>query len=249
MLCELDASSRHVLSKRFRNIELKTDVTALKGLPDCDVLTAGFPCQDLSQVGRRRGITGPNSSLIEAVFKLLRKQKKAPRWIILETVPFMLTLDRGSAIRAVTGALEMLGFAWAQAFGLPQRRRRVVLLASKNYDPRPPLLGVDAGSPRDKVRGPHACGFYWTEGNTGLGWAVDAVPPLKGGSALHIPSAPAMWFPRRRLIATPAIEDAEQLQGFEAGWTILTSSLTVGRKRGLLFQASVCRERPDDSLL
>jgi DNA (cytosine-5)-methyltransferase 1 len=229
MLCELDPLARHVLREHFGDAELTTDITTLKGLPDCDVLTAGFPCQDLSQVGRRRGITGPNSGLVGVVFELLRKKRKSPSWVVLENVPFMLALDRGSAIRAVTEALEELGYAWAyrtidtRAFGLPQRRRRVLLLASKVHDPRPHLLGVDAGAPGPRARGSHACGFYWTEGNTGLGWAVDAVPPLKGGSAIHIPSPPAIWFPRRRLIATPAIEDAERLQGFTAGWTDISA--------------------------
>ena len=137
----------------------------------------------------------------------------------------MLSLDRGKAIRAVTEALERLSYAWAyrvvdtRAFGLPQRRRRVIMVASREKDPRPALLGEDAARPGIEARGPQACGFYWTEGNTGLGWAVDSLPPLKGGSALNIPSPPAIWFPGRRLIATPAIEDAERLQGFAIGWT------------------------------
>ena len=62
------------------------------------------------------------------------------------------------------------------------------------------------------------CGFYWTEGVRGLGWAVDAVPTLKGGSTIGIPSAPAIIFPDGR-VGTPHIHDAERLQGFPAGWT------------------------------
>lgn len=237
MLCELDPLARHVLRRHFPNTEITTDVTTLKGLPDCDVLTAGFPCQDLSQVGRRKGISGPNSGLIERLFHLLRRQKKPPEWIILENVPFMLVLDRGRAIRAVTSALEEIGYSWAyriidaRAFGLPQRRRRVILIASKTHDPRPILLTNGAKAPSARPRGSHACGFYWTEGNTGLGWAVDSVPPLKGGSALHIPSPPAIWFPRRRLIAVPAIEDAERLQGLTAGWTNVSEEDPRGERR------------------
>ena len=237
MLCEFDPLARYVLARRFPDAEITTDVTALKGLPDCDVLTAGFPCQDLSQVGRRRGITGPNSGLVDSVFYLLKRQKVSPRWVVLENVPFMLSLDRGRGIRTVTGALEEMGYSWAyrtinaHAFGLPQRRRRVILIASKTHDPRPVLLGVDSQPPAPKRRASHACGFYWTEGNTGLGWAVDSVPPLKGGSALHIPSAPAIWFPRRRLIAVPAIEDAERLQGFPAGWTDLSEEDSRGARK------------------
>jgi DNA (cytosine-5)-methyltransferase 1 len=148
--------------------------------------------------------------------------------VLLENVPFMLNLDRGRAVESIVTKLEEMGYAWAyrtvdaRAFGLPQRRRRVAILASLTNDPRHALLGVDAGPPSKPSLSSHACGFYWTEGNTGLGWAVDATPPLKGGSGLHIPSAPAIWFPRRRLIAVPSIEDAERLQGFPAGWTSIS---------------------------
>lgn len=227
ILCEIDPLARWVLGRRFADAEITEDVRALKAIPDCDVLTAGFPCQDLSQVGRRKGISGPNSGLIGSVLDLLKAKRSGPQWLVLENVPFMLSLDRGRAIRVLTDELDKMGFAWAyrtidaRSFGLPQRRRRVMLLASRDHDPRPILLGTDAGRPDAKKRGNFACGFYWTEGNTGLGWAVNAVPPLKGGSALHIPSPPAIWFPKRRLMAIPAIEDAERLQGFSAGWTDL----------------------------
>lgn len=225
LLCDADPRAREVLALRFPKVALSDDIRALKALPACDVLTAGFPCQDLSQVGRRKGISGPNSGLIDVVLDLLAKAKPGPTWLVLENVPFMLSLDSGRAIERIVTALEGMGYAWAyrtvdaRAFGLPQRRRRVVILASRVKDPRPALLGVDTAAPEPRKRGVHACGFYWTEGNTGLGWAIDATPPLKGGSALHIPSPPAVWFPRRRLIAVPSIEDAERLQGFEAGWT------------------------------
>jgi DNA (cytosine-5)-methyltransferase 1 len=238
LLCEVDQSARHVLARHFPDAEIAPDINELRSLPASDVLTAGFPCQDLSQVGRRQGISGPNSGLIEKVFQLLRNQARRPRWVVLENVPFMLSLERGKAIRTIADALEEMGFAWAyrtidaRAFGLPQRRRRVVILASQTDDPRSVLFGDHASAPSPRPRVSHACGFYWTKGNTGLGWAVDAVPPLKGGSALHIPSPPAIWFPRRRLIAVPAIEDAERLQGFEAGWTRLDDvDKNAGRKR------------------
>ncbi|RVA14654.1 DNA (cytosine-5-)-methyltransferase [Mesorhizobium sp. M7A.F.Ca.US.002.01.1.1] len=236
LLCDADPRAREILALRFPRVALFDDIRDLKALPQCDVLTAGFPCQDLSQVGRRKGISGPNSGLIDVVLNLLAKAKPGPTWLVLENVPFMLSLDRGRAIDRIVTALEAMGFAWAyrtvdaRAFGLPQRRRRVVILASRMEDPRPALLGVDAAAPEPDKRGSHACGFYWTEGNTGLGWAIDATPPLKGGSALNIPSPPAIWFPRQRLIAVPSIEDAERLQGFEAGWTHVPGEDT-GRAR------------------
>ncbi len=221
-LCEADACATRVLHDRFPGIEVHPDIRTLDALPPCDVVTAGFPCQDLSQVGSRLGISGPNSALIGILLDLLRSSRRPPTWLILENVPFMLKLHGGSAIRSIVESLESMGWAWAyrtidaRAFGLPQRRRRILLVASPSEDPRPILFAQDTAAADPPARGNHACGFYWTEGNRGLGWAVDAVPPLKGGSGLHIPSPPAMWFPRRREILLPDIRDAERLQGFDA---------------------------------
>lgn len=189
------------------------------------MVTAGFPCQDLSQVGQTRGISGSQSGLINEVLRLLSTAARDTKWLVLENVPFMLRLHKGHAMHEITAALDAMGWSWAyrildsHAFGLPQRRRRLFLLASRTEDPRPALLGEDAGEPPPRSRGRHACGFYWTEGHRGLGWAVDALPPLKGGSGLAIPSPPAIWFPGRHAIACPSIEDAERLQGFAPHWT------------------------------
>lgn len=62
-------------------------------------------------------------------------------------------------------------------------------------------------------------GFYWTEGKRGLGWVKDAVPTIKGGSTLGIPSPPAVWIPATGSFGTPSINDAERMFGFPAGWT------------------------------
>jgi DNA (cytosine-5)-methyltransferase 1 len=224
LLCEINEGARAVLEARFPDVQLESDVTELGELPPCDLLAAGFPCQDLSQAGRTAGIGGRNSGLVDSVFSLL-EAADAPRWLLLENVPFMLQLDRGEAMRYLTQRLEALDFQWAyrvvdtRAFGLPQRRRRVILLASREEDPRGPLLAVDSGEPEPvaELEG-LAHGFYWTEGVRGLGWAVDAVPTLKGGSTIGIPSPPAIWMPDDEIVV-PEIRDAERLQGFDADWT------------------------------
>jgi len=190
-----------------------------------DLVSGGFPCQDLSQAGRTAGIVGGQSRLVREIFRLLRTRTSGPSWLLLENVPFMLQLQKGKAMRYLVDELEQLGFTWAyrvvntQSFGLPQRRKRVLLLASRTEDPREVLFGGDAGEPSRQFTGSEMCGFYWTEGLRGLGWAVDAIPTLKAGSALGIPSPPAIWDPTDGSIGIPHIADAERLQGFPAGWT------------------------------
>lgn len=238
LLCEIDDAARAVLGARFEGVEIHPDITTLESLPPCDLVAAGFPCQDLSQAGRTAGIGGSQSSLVEQVFRLLDSANPAPTWLLLENVSFMLSLDRGRAMAWLVEQLESRSFAWAyrvvdsQAFGLPQRRQRVLLLASRSEDPRPVLLNQDeqpnlASSHEEKL----GCGFYWTEGLRGLGWAVDAVPTLKGGSGLGIPSPPAIWAPGSARLVTPDIRDAERLQGFPADWTATTKT-TSDKRRG-----------------
>jgi len=223
LLCECDPGAAAVLAERLPEACLVPDVRDMDALPPgCDLVTAGFPCQDLSQCGRTGGITGDKSGLVSHLFRLLEKSPSP--WVLIENVPFMLRLGGGAAIRYLADRLESLGYRWAyrvvdaRAFGVPQRRERVFLLASLHEDPGAALFSGGVEPPGEGDHAGRACGFYWTEGNRGLGWAADAVPTLKGGSGLGIPSPPAIWMPDGRIV-TPDIRDAERLQGFPAGWT------------------------------
>lgn len=234
LLCEIDPGAQAVLRSRFPDVDLHADVTKLRSLPTgTELVAAGFPCQDLSQAGRTVGITGARSGLVDHVFRLVKRQN-GPRWLLLENVPFMLQLGRGAAMRHITAALEELGYTWAyrvvdaRAFGLPQRRLRVLLMASRAEDPREIFYGDDAGAPEDPDHTDAACGFYWTEGIRGLGWAVNAVPTLKGGSTLGIASPPAVRT-RSGEIVTPGLVDAERLQGFDPDWTLPANSVPGSR--------------------
>lgn len=225
LLCENDPAANAVLDENFRGIPRHGDICGLKQLPSSTTLvTAGFPCQDLSQAGMTKGISGKRSGLVGEVFRLVEEQRTP--WLLLENVPFMLQLGRGEAMNVVTSTLEDLGYKWAyrvidsRAFGLPQRRRRVYLVACLRGDPRTVLFADDHEPRSDIINGGRspACGFYWTEGLRGLGWAVDAVPTLKGGSSIGIPSPPAIVLSDRRVV-TPDIIDTERLQGFPRNWT------------------------------
>jgi DNA (cytosine-5)-methyltransferase 1 len=107
-----------------------------------------------------------------------------------------------------------------QGFGLPQRRQRVYLVASIEGSPQDVLLSEDVATERPVTRiGQQAHGFYWTEGLLGLGWAPDAIPTLRNGSSVGIPSPPAVLMPDGRVVK-PRIRAAERLQGFPCDWTL-----------------------------
>lgn len=230
LLCENEPGAVEVLRERFPGVPVHQDVRDLRKLPKgTELLAAGFPCQDLSQAGMTAGIRGEQSGLVDEIFRLLRSHDVP--WVLLENVPFMLQLHQGQALDHIVTALEELGYAWAyrvvdsRSMGLPQRRERVYLVASKVGDPRDVLLVDESDEPAPKDPGRWrevACGFYWTEGLRGLGWAYDAVPTLKGGSTIGIPSPPAIVLPSGEIVQ-PDIRDAERLQGFDADWTLASN--------------------------
>jgi DNA (cytosine-5)-methyltransferase 1 len=238
LLCEIEPAAVAVLRARMPGVRIHEDVRTLRALPrETDLITAGFPCQDLSQAGMTKGLAGRSSGLIGEVLRLLERRRSSRRGIplvLIENVPFMLQLGRGRALEVIIGALEELGYRWAyrvvdtRAFGLPQRRERVFLVAALDEDPRKIVLSDDADPPDPVFPSPDlSFGFYWTEGVRGLGAAVDSIPTLKGGSTIGIPSPPAILLPTG-MIVTPGIADAERLQGFEEGWT--QPAETVGRR-------------------
>ena len=230
MLCENWEPARAVLDHHFPDVPKHSDIRNLSELPaGTEVLTAGFPCQDLSQAGKTAGIGGDRSSLVGEVFRLLRRRRVPV--VILENVPFMLQLDRGRGLAQIIAELEELGYRWAYrvlntlAFGLPQRRERVFLVATLDIDPADILLSEDMVPASMHTRlDTHAHGFYWTEGTRGLGWAPDAVPTLKNGSTIGIASPPAILLPSGEIV-TPDIRDAERLQGFPSDWTMPAESV------------------------
>ena len=243
LLCDVLPTARAVLQTRFPDIEYRDDIQALRSLPsDVDAICAGFPCQDLSQAGRTAGLNGERSGLIGEVFRLLSRRRVDT--VILENVPFMLQLNGGTAMRAIIDEFESRRYRWAYrvvdsfGFGVPQRRERVFLVASRALDPTAVLLVDEKRAHRAATAlGQLAHGFYWTEGLGGLGWAVDSVPTLKNGSTIGIPSPPAVLMPDGSIIK-PGLGDIERLQGFEPGWTAPAESVARTTARwGLLGSA------------
>jgi DNA (cytosine-5)-methyltransferase 1 len=226
-VCEVDPAAQSVLRAQFPDIPLTGDVRDLRSLSrEVDVVAAGFPCTDISQAGRTAGISGSQSGLVDEVFRLVRR--RYPGWLLIENVQNMLVLGGGEAMHHIVSELEDMKMRWAYRVvdsrfsGVPQRRRRVLLLASRDHDPRAVLFADDAGERPGEELARSSFGFYWTEGLRGLGWAQDAVPTLKGGSTIGIASPPGIWIPKAKVgrkLVTPSVEDCERLQGFARGWT------------------------------
>lgn len=131
---EIDDQARQVLRRHFPKAKRYEDVREVGGsnLAPVDLICGGFPCQDLSVAGRREGLAGDRSGLF---FEFMRVVGEiAPRWVLIENVPGLLSSNEGRDMGTVLGTLADLGYGWTyrvldtQFFGPPQRRRRVFIV-------------------------------------------------------------------------------------------------------------------------
>ena len=127
-----------ILKHRFPNTPNYGSLTEYQSWPlepgSIDLLVGGTPCQSFSVAGLRKGFADPRGNLALVFLGLADKLK--PRWIVWENVPGVLSSNGGRDFGSFLGALEQLGYGWAyrvldaQYFGVPQRRRRVFVVAS-----------------------------------------------------------------------------------------------------------------------
>lgn len=134
--CEIDPWCRHILRRHFPKAEVYNDVKKLRGdaLEPVDVICFGWPCQDLSVAGLRKGLAGKRSGLFGEAIRIISEVK--PRWIVAENVPGLLSSHRGRDMGTVAFSLGQLGYWWAmrrldaQYFGLAQRRKRQIFVGN-----------------------------------------------------------------------------------------------------------------------
>lgn len=143
---EIEPAANAVLRHRWPDVPRVGDATefdwgSLRGR--VDLVVGGPPCQSFSVAGRRLGLSDPRGNL--ALHYLRAVGAIQPRWFVIENVPGLLSANDGTDFATLIEAVEDLGYAcaWrildARYFGLPQRHRRVWLVAERNGSGRGPL--------------------------------------------------------------------------------------------------------------
>lgn len=153
--CEWDEWRRGVLAEHWPGVPVYDDVRVVARSGDAradepwggrergrdgswdavDLLCGGFPCQDLSVAGQRRGLAGERSGLFHEFARIIDAVR--PRWVLIENVPGLLSSNGGRDFGVVLGTLVDLGYGmgWrvldSRFFGVPQRRRRVFIVGAR----------------------------------------------------------------------------------------------------------------------
>lgn len=102
------------------------------GMPDFDLLCAGFPCQSFSIAGKRGGFSDARGTLFFEIARILRD--KRPSYVLLENVPGLLSHDEGRTFHTILSTFHELGYhvEWtvlnSKDFRVPQARKRVYIV-------------------------------------------------------------------------------------------------------------------------
>ena len=132
--CEIEKFPRRVLKKHWPEVPCFEDITTsdFGSIGPVDMVTAGFPCQDISLAGKGAGLAGERSGLFWHILRTVRMVGR-PK-LLLENVAALL--DRGMG--SVLGALASVGYdaEWhcipASAVGAPHRRDRLWIVGNPN---------------------------------------------------------------------------------------------------------------------
>lgn len=132
--CEIDPFCQKVLTKHWPDVPIYDDIMTFDGseLGRIDIITGGFPCQDISLAGLGRGLDGEKSGLWREYARLIRSLR--PRYAIVENSPGLSTRGMGTVLRNLAEAgydaeWEVLS---AEEIGAPHRRERIYIVAYPN---------------------------------------------------------------------------------------------------------------------
>ncbi len=132
LFCDIEPWSRKIINKHWPDVPIAEDVKELandpeRTVPDCDILTAGYPCQPFSQAGRRKGEEDPRH-IFPYIMQIVAS--KRPSWCVFENVYGHVSMGLDTALTA----MEAEGYATrpfiipAISVGAPHRRDRIFIV-------------------------------------------------------------------------------------------------------------------------
>jgi len=135
---EWDKDSQKTYEANFGEIPFG-DITQIdeRKIPKFDVLSAGFPCQPFSTIGKRQGFSHPTQgTLFHDVVRIMRHQRN--KAFLLENVAGLVSHDKGRTLSVIEETLTELNYRFdykildAADFGVPQHRSRIYIVGFRS---------------------------------------------------------------------------------------------------------------------
>ena len=181
--CEIDPYCQQVLANRWPKVPIFEDIKQLSAdqFQDIDLITGGFPCQDISVAGQGRGLEGERSGLWFEMLRLIGRIR--PRYALIENVPMLIHRGLGRVLCDLT----QVGYdaEWqvisAAEVGAPHLRQRIWVVA---YPDQSGLEGRDRQilpeCASQQLTGPRSSPASWSrsfwQSEPDVGRVADGVP-------------------------------------------------------------------------
>ena len=147
---DIDKYANKVFKRRFQDAKELGSITDIRPdrLPRIDLITFGFPCQDLSIAGKRGGLKANRSSLFFEAIKIIKAKK--PKYFIFENVKGIFSSNAGKDFDIILRSIADIGYdgQWQVCntrWFLPQNRERIYFVGHIRGEPRPKVFPIGEG--------------------------------------------------------------------------------------------------------
>lgn len=151
--CEIDPKCRAILERHWPEARRVNDVRGIKrgDLPTVDLICGGFPCQDISCIGKGDGLNGPRSGLWHEYLRIICEYR--PRWVVVENVASGASrwVDNVRAQLARKGYVSIPIPLAAKDRGAWHRRKRIFVVAYTSQPHEPEDQGYDHEETQRKI--------------------------------------------------------------------------------------------------